>query len=193
MNSKRLSIIFLPALLLVFLVVGCAPHLGATIETPEVPVTQIKSDARARLGTYVALQGIEDGRRLGLSEEPTEYTQPAGAVRETVEAAIRDAFREHGISILDTAPVQMKTTVREWKSQVSASTTSSIDSKAVLYVELFDPTGKRMYSGTYEGTRSSQFPVINRTDVKDSLGLAMANCIGHIIDDPKIMEMIASY
>lgn len=173
--------------------VGCAPHLGATIETPEVPLTEIKSDTRARLGSYVAIQSIEDSRKLSLQEAQPEYTQPAGAVKETVEAAIRDSFRDHGISILDTAPVQMKTYVREWKSQVKSSTTTSIESKAVLYVELFDPSGKRMYSGTYEGTRSSQFPVVNRTDVKDSLGLAMANCISHIIDDPKIMEIIGSY
>ncbi len=172
---------------------ACAPHLGATIETPEVPLGEIKTETRARLGSFIAMQGLEDRRPAPSSEIKPEYTQPAGPVTETVEAALRDAFKEHGITVLDTAPVGLKAEIREWKSKVKVQTNTAIESKAVLAIELFDPTGKRIYSGTYEGSRSSQFPVVNRIDVKDSLGLAMANCISHILDDPKVMEIIGSY
>ena len=190
-RSKKFSLGLLCGLLLS--ASACAPHLGPTIETPDVPVSQIKSDVRARMGTYVALQSVEDARPAPSRDIDSDYTQPVGAVKEIVEAAIKTAFRDHGISVLDTSPVQMTVSIRDWRSQVKVNSSTAIDSKAVVYIELSDPTGKRIYSGTYEGSRSSQFPVVNRVDVQDSLGIAMANCISHVLDDPKILEIIGSY
>lgn len=181
------------AICLLSLVAGCAPHLGPTIETPEVPLSEIKGDNRARLGSYIAVQKVEDKRAGITRSDNSEYTQPAGAVEEIVEAALRDAFRENGISVLDTAPIQLKAQVREWRSKVKVATMSEIDSKAVIAIELFDPAGKKIYSGTYEGNRSSQFPLVNRIDVKDSLGLAMASCISHVLSDPKFLEIVGSF
>ena len=83
--------------------------------------------------------------------------------------------------------------MRKWRSKVGAKDSSAIDSEATLFVELLDPTGKKIYSGTYNGTRSSQFPVVTRIDVQDSLGLAMANAIEQVISDQQLIEMLGSF
>ncbi len=184
---------FLVGALLVAGLAACSPNLGTTIEAPQVPIAPVKSDARARLGSYVSIQSVEDARPGPSTDTSEKYTEPYGGVNTIVEAGLKNAFRESGIAVIDTAPVTIKAEVRRWRAQVSSKSSSAIDSEATLYVELLDPTGKKIYSGTFNGTRASQFPVVTRVDVQDSLGLAMANAIEQVITDPQLLELLGSF
>jgi len=192
MRSKLVSFC---VLLLISFCAACAPRLGATIEAPQIPPASTKSDARAKLGSYVSIQSVEDtrvGPAVNADETP-DFTEPYGGVNAIVENGIKKAFQEAGIAVVDSAPVTMKAEVRKWRSQVDAKTTGALSSEATLYVELQDPSGKKLYSGTYNGTRASQFPVVTRVDVQDSLGLAMANAIAQIMTDTQFLELLGSY
>ena len=181
--------------LLIASAAACAPKLGATIEAPQIPPTAAKPEARARLGSYIAVTGVSDSR---VGQPPSDssiadFTEPYGGVSAIVENGLKNAFRDAGIAVVDNAPVAMKVEVRKWRAQVDTKSTSAISSEATLFVEMDDPTGKRIYSGTYNGTRSSQFPVVTRVDVQDSLGLAMANAIDQVISDPQLVDLLNSF
>lgn len=186
---------FLASVLLSLGVASCAPTLGKTIEAPQIPVVASKPEARARLGSYIAVTAVQDARtgQPATDSAVADYTEPYGGVTNIVETGLKNAFRDAGIAVVDTAPVSIKAEVRKWRAQVDTKSTSAISSEATLFVEVDDPTGKRIYSGTYNGTRSSQFPVVTRIDVQDSLGLAMANAIEQVISDPQLVELLNSF
>lgn len=177
----------------VILFTGCAAQVGSTIEAPEIPPIAMADDARARLGSYIAIQEIVDSRQELKDDDTTRVTQPFGGVSGIIKTGLRNAFRDAGISVIDSSPIELRAEVRKWQAEVSAKGTSTLSSEATLYVELIDPSGKKVFTGSYNGTRSSQFPVITRVDVKDSLGLSMANAISQLVADPKLIEMISSY
>jgi hypothetical protein len=145
------------------------------------------------LGSYVTVQAVTDERRALSTEEVARFTEPHGNVTQNVEAALSDSLRERGISVVDTAPVKIKVEIRGWKSEVTMSTTPELTSEATLYVELFDAFGKRVYSGTYTGTRFSQFPVVTRNDMKDSLAFAMSSAIEQLVGDEQLLNHIGGY
>ncbi|MFN8390178.1 MAG: YajG family lipoprotein [Bdellovibrionota bacterium] len=179
------------------LLTSCAPNLGSTIEAPQLPPTSAdpasRPEARARLGSYVTVQEVVDSRN-GISADADENTtEPYGGVNVIVENGLKNAFRDAGVGVTDSAPISIKAQVTKWRAHVNAKGTSAINSEATLFVEVYDPSGKRIYSGTYNGSRSSQFPVVTRVDVKDSLGLAMNNAISQVIADPQLLELLASF
>ncbi len=176
----------------IVLLSACAPNLGGTIDAPSIPSVSPKGDARARLGSYLSIQTVEDARTKGISGE-AGYTEPAGKVTQIVEDGIKNAFRENGISILDSAPVSLRTEIRQWRAKVTSAAQAEIDSEATIFVEALDPAGKVIYSGTYTGNRSSKFPIVSRIDVQDSLGLAMANAIGQAVADPAFLNVLSAY
>lgn len=173
-------------------IAGCAVSPGRTVETPEIPAVAPSGEARARLGSYLAIQAVEDRRDSSQSAD-SGFTEPFGRVGASVEEGIKNAFRENGISILETAPLSLKAEIRKWRTKVDSRANTMMSSEATLYVELVDPSGKKMYSGSYNGTRSSQFPVVTRVDVQDSLALAMANAIGQVVNDPELLNVLSSY
>ena len=176
----------------VVLMSACAPSLGGTIDAPTIPSVAPKGDARARLGSYLSIQTVEDARSKGISGE-AGYTEPAGKVTQIVEDGIKSAFRENGISILDSAPVTLRTEIRQWRAKVTSTAQAEIQSEATIFVEALDPAGHVIYSGTYTGERSSKFPIVSRIDVQDSLGLAMANAIGQAVADPAFLNVLSAY
>lgn len=189
---RRLGVSAFVACTLIGTLTGCAVNPGRTVETPSIPAVAAKGEARARLGSYLAIEGVED-RRDSSTASNEGFTEPFGRVGSSVEEGIKSAFRENGISILETAPVTLHAEVRKWRTKVGSGAQTMLDSEATVYVELKDPSGKRLFSGSYNGTRSSQFPVVTRVDVQDSLALAMANAIGQIVSDPGLLNVLSSY
>lgn len=171
---------------------GCAVSPGRTVETPEIPPIAANGESRARLGSYLAVQSVEDRRDASPSSD-AGFTEPFGRVGASVEEGLKNAFRENGISILETAPLTLRTEIRKWRTKVDSKANTMLNSEATLFVELVDPSGKKIYSGSYNGTRASQFPVVTRVDVQDSLALAMANAIGQVVSDPELLNVLSSY
>ena len=172
---------------------ACAPTPGPTIDTPSIPIAKTNAEIRGRLGTYVTIQGVIDTRRSLIGDELSKYTEPQGNVTEAVENALSDSLRERGVSVTNDAPVKIKAEIRSWKSEIVVSASPTLTSDASLYVEMFDASGGRLYSGSYNGTRSSQFPIVTRQDMKDSLGLAMSSAIEQLLADEQLLNHIGGY
>ena len=185
---KRISLLLI-AFSVVF--VGCAAYVGRAVDVPEIPSAVKEGDARARLSSSIAVGEIRDAREV--PEEGSNYTEPAGDVASAVKSALERTLTDKGMILSLDAPVTVTGEVREWRSSVSARTTSQIQSEAALAIEVRDPSNKKLYSGVYHGSRSSQFPVASAGDVQDSLGLAMSQAIAQMLQDKDLLNVISSY
>ena len=169
---------------------GCAPTVGPQVDAPEIPV--VAKTGSIKSGVRVALQGALDVRPAIVADPDSEsVTQPAGPVASQVEDGLRKALEMNGIAELPSAPVAMRAEIRKWQAQVSARDTGKLSSEASLFVELIDGTGQRIYSGNYVGNRASSFPLISASDIRESLGLAMASAIDQMMSDPKLIEKLS--
>lgn len=171
---------------------GCAPHVGSVIEVPQIPHATAPAEAETRLNTAVAIDEIKDVRQSVMPSDPQStvgnYTSPEGQVGEAVQTALTDALMEKGVAVSSTAPLRVWGEVRKWRTQVVTKTTSAIDSEAALYIEVLDSSGKRLYSGTYHGSRASSFPVASASDIRASLGMAMSQAIGQVVEDEEFLN-----
>lgn len=171
---------------------SCAPNLGKSIESPEsIPTTASTNAPRARLGSYTSIAEVSDQREIADNEE--DFTQPLGDVKQVVENGIKEAFREAGIAVIEDAPLALKTEIKKWRSNIKSKVNTTVTSEASLLVTLTDPSGKKIFTGTYNGNRNSEFPVVNREDVKDSLSLAMSQAISQMLSDKQLLEILGSY
>ena len=73
---------------------------------------------------------------------------------------------------------------------VTATTTSSIQSEASIFLEVLNDKGQRIYSSTFSGTRQSRFPLAKPSDIQLSLGLAMQQAIEQMLNDQQFMNAL---
>lgn len=192
MKISKLVLLFV--LCLLHVIGGCVANVGQTIETPEIPAAATRTEARARLGSYVSIQGVQDLRTYSSQTPSSEnFTEPQGGTTTAVETGLKNALRDAGISVLESAPITLRAEIKKWRAQVTSKASSNLASEATIYVELLDPSGRKLYTGSYNGTRSSQFPVITRIDIKDSLGLAMSNALSQLVADEQLLNIVSSY
>ena len=62
-----------------------------------------------------------------------------------------------------------------------------------MYVEVRDPTNKRIYSGEYSGTASKEHPNLDEKDVSETLGTAMQQAINQLFADQQLMDILQSF
>lgn len=182
----------LPLALLLLASFGCSRSIGRNVEVPDIPSAE-EPAARSKLDVSVNVAEFKDVRDniAGVdSDSGVSYTEPQGSVTGAVEEAVAQALGARGVLLGGDAPLTVWGEVRKWRSRVETTTISKIESEASLYVEVVDSSGTRRYSGTYHGSRTSQFPIASATDVRQSLGLAMAQAIDQMLDDEEFLNAL---
>lgn len=177
-------------LILVVLISACSPAVGPTVSAPEIPVPAI-NEARGRLNAQVAIDAVTDLRNQEPIEVSKDYTTPNGESVAVIEKAVADALASRGISVSEDAPRKVRIGIKQWRTRVTATATSSIASEAAITVEVVDQNEKRIFTGSYRGERSSQFPVASVPDIKDSLGLSMSAAITGMLDDDDFINSLS--
>ena len=190
-------IMFLRRLVILAYLLGlsaCSVHVGPTMEVPSVPAPTVKPGEGRDLKLGVSLGSIKDARSSATREDTSspegKYTEPAGDVAAAVKTALASALADQGVRLRPNAPLTIFGEVRRWRTQAAATTTTSIHSEAALYVEVVDRSGNRVYSGTYHGSRASEFPIATLSDIKESLGLAMSEAIAQLFDDEEFITAL---
>lgn len=176
---------------------ACSQHVGESISVPEIPIEEARNNSRARLSTQVSLADFKDVRGAldndnDSSEQPGNFTQPQGEVTRAVQKALETALLEKGVQVSGASKVSMWGEVRKWQANIHTTTRSKIISEASLFLELLDRDGKRVYSGTYHGSRASEFISASTEDIKYSLGLAMSQAIDQALADEELISALWS-
>ena len=177
-------------LLPILFCLACAMRVDSSYPVPAIP--EIDSQKTSSLhGLSISVQPFLDARLPAIQDKVNvSITQPEGEVEQTVELAFVEALQSQGAVLDGNGEKSIVGEIRRWDSKVAASTSGTIDSNATIYLEVKDAAGKSLFSGEYHGSRSSQFPVIAKQDVGDSLGLAMSEAITQAIRDKNLQRIL---
>ena len=182
----------LPIVIAFFALVSCSPSLKSTMAVPFVPEPAAGKAAKA--GITVALDEVRDART---SDALALYGQrsipPEGQVAPAVRSALESALRRDGITISDSAPLVLTVEIRKWVSNVRSGVPSTADTEAELFVKVFDPANKMIYSGTYSGTASQSSTSLGEPEVRSTLGMAMSEAINQLASDSQLVNLLASF
>ena len=172
--------------------VGCAADVGGRIEAPDVPA-QASNGAALGFGTLaVSSVNVSDARNLyNEDDSQRDMVMPDENVEPNLEKALVQGLQSRQIAIDPGAPRRLQVDVQKWQNVNEAKLTSTLSSEASISVSVLGPQGDRLFSGTYQGSRESTFPLSSREDIKDSLGLAMSQAISGMLGDTDLMRALA--
>jgi Uncharacterized lipoprotein len=164
---------------------SCAPSLDPLIEIPEVP--SVKNTSLSSLSRAVSVSPAIDLREE--SNDP-EMTEPDSQAARKLEDALIESLTSSGVSVAPNSSIVILPKIKTWRSKIQIKDTGTISSEAAIEVEISTSSGKKIYSGNYAGNRQSQFPLINKADVQDSLGYAMQSALEQFLKDGKVVAVL---
>ena len=167
--------------------ISCVAAVGPLIDVPYIPIAENSSDV---LPILVRLGQIRDVRNVpqensGFQNNSGKVT-PEGNVGENVEKALAKAIEVRGGSLDSSADIILTGELRSWSCQTKGSTSGTLNSESSLYLEVRKRSGQKVFSGVFQGVRSSQFPFVSAADIKDSLGFALAQSIDQALNDQSL-------
>jgi hypothetical protein len=186
-----MKIRFIVATIFLGFLSSCSAQIGSSIEVPQIALEVAEDGYSSSQDLEVNFSGIIDRREFLMDQANAgEVTQPDGDVAGEIEKALLNGLKTKGVEVSIGSLRTLSGEVIKWRTKVTTKATSLIDSEASLLLEVKDELGKRIYSGTYSGLRSSEFPIVTRVDVKDSLAIAMTKAIEEALNDPRLMEAL---
>ncbi len=169
---------------LLLLFSACVSSLGTEVEPEEELLNKFSNSAKLPSGIQVSVIEVLDAREEVATEEGgTRKLNAGGAVDELVEKALVDAFTTNGSEVTPTATNQIRGQIRDWHVEITGAATGKLSSTASLYIETLAPDGKVLFSGMYNGSRASEFPIVSRQDVGQSLSISMNEAITQLMSD----------
>lgn len=171
---------------------ACIANVGNSVGVPDVSQLVKTTESRPSFLGRVSIGEIADVRSHSLTtNDGKQVTEPNGDVSQKLAEALAQVLLTRGIEVVENAPLKLNGKVLRWHSLVTGVGGGSLSSEASLQVELIDNTGGAVRTGTYHGSRSSQFPIISRNDIEDSLAIAMSEALEHLAQDKSLIEQIS--
>ncbi|HMO17810.1 MAG TPA: YajG family lipoprotein [Oligoflexia bacterium] len=161
--------------------------MGPYVSVPRMP--NPTSNSGDYLPVVVNIRPFKDMRLLERIEQSENIT-PEGDVSDVVTGYLESALKTRGVTFDSSSPITLTGEIRTWSAEARGSSTGELKSEATVYVEVIQ-SGLRKFSGTYQGARSSQFPIVTPQDISDSLGLAMSQAIDQAISDSSLRRALA--
>lgn len=173
---------------------GCGPSLESQIPVPHIPTPEIaeKLSGERRMLVFVD-EFLDERESMAFVEGEDETAQAEGELARGVQSAVRRALETKGFTVTDEAPLVLSGEVREWRAKVDDGFPPEVASRAVLFVSVFDPANKRVFSGEYSGTATVKQASMSQKDVQEAMGLAMSQAVSQIVSDEKLVRLLRSF
>lgn len=173
--------------------VSCVTTVGPFIALPNIPPSKVQDGDV--LSLILSVKSFRDVRIVSETsstmQEGVRRVSPEGDVSQIVTAAFSEALRARGTSVDSSAPTTIQGEIRSWNAETRGSSVGELKSEASIYIEVIT-SGTRTFSGVYQGSRSSQFPVVTSSDIQDSLGFAMEQAIDQALIDSSLRRALSS-
>ncbi len=197
LSAKSASRCFVVAMgLLVSSLISCGPSLGNLIEVPSLNIAKkLNPTVRLTNNTFLSVDEFTDTR-----PSPTiavvdgkKDVKTTGEVLPVVVSGLKDSLGNAGFTFSDSAPVIIAGEVRKWSAEVQGRLPTKLSAEGQLYLEVFDPANKKIYSGVYNGFSSMESSSITEADLKRTLSGAMEETIRQIMADRQLLALLQSY
>lgn len=174
---------------------ACSPSYRPTLEVPKVTVT-LKKDPVIDPGqsAFVFVDQFQDGRAdTALASIDGKPMQPEGSVVASVVEALKSALETRGFAFSESAPVMLSGQLRQWHAKVTGSLPTKVAAEAAVFVEILDPSNRRIYSGLYKGFSSMESSSISHLDIQQTLAASLDEALRQIATDKQLVTLLASY
>lgn len=173
---------------------SCVLHLQPSLAVPHIPLLGKGETMNKTVQTYIYVDDVRDNRSSGvIAEIEGEESYPSTAIGSPVKEALMNALQQKGFTMSESAPVIISGEVRQWIATVKGRLPAKVNSEASLYLEVFDPASKQVYSGVYHGSAGLEYPTLDEEQIKEVLGTSMALAINQILSDQQLMDLLASF
>lgn len=186
--------------MILFIVLGFAScgatSLGSQLSVPTVPVPSSGLFVRTvPEDSVLSLKALNDARReTKIAVHRLRAIEPTSRVSIVVDEVMKTAFQQKGFSLSASAPLVVSGEIREWVADVGGpELRGGALGKAVLYLQIFDPSNKKIYSGTYQGTAEFVKSSIKDKDVQQVLAESMSEAVAQIFSDQKLIDVLTSF
>jgi uncharacterized lipoprotein YajG len=192
-KNMKLRYSSIPLVAIVLLLAACGPYLSRSMEVPDIAVTDVGAEVRGMFKPAVTVEEFVDSRESPvLVDRKGEQTEISGSIGKRVSEAIETALERKGFQVGGVGPIFVRGEVLKWKSDVDSTMQGRLNSEAQIGVQLYSSAGRRVYSGVFNGSASSESPVISNTDVSTSLGKSMAEAIEQFLTDQDFLNAAVS-
>ncbi len=192
MKNRNFNFQFPLLFILLFFLSGCSSSVHSIVPVPKIPPA-VKKNAMGTIPGHpvVFVDQIKDARSVNyFVDNRGSYSSAAGDLTLSVSEGLKQALKDTGFELEESAPVIVTGEIRDWVATLGRG---GVSSRAKLYIEVYDPANKKIYSGTYEGFSDFDNPSINTEDVTQSLGTAMAETISQVLGDQKLLGLLSSF
>ncbi len=180
--------------LVVLGLVSCGPNFVNPVIAPEAPLEAVDVKPRAKSEGQFYLKSFEDSRSL---KDLTSYDGKSYYTDSDLTLVGREGLSrilgKAGFSSSKESAIFIKGKLIEWTADVIDGYPSLISSKAKIYIELIDPTDRRIYSGSYSGAAELQAPGLSNDELRKSLSLAMEKALEQVAKDKGVVNVLTSY
>ncbi len=175
--------------------ISCSTRVGGTIHLSKIPTVEI--DHGSKITASDAALFIDELRDTRPESQVADFNGRSifsdSAFDLLVKESLQQTFRQKGFVISDSAAVVLSGEIRQWHAEITGGVPGTVKSKASIFLEVFDPANRRVYTGTYQGTASVERASINDKDVNVSLTTAMQQAIRQVVLDEQLVKLLSSF
>ena len=193
-HNKTMKHFLLPFIFLATIISACGPTLQQEIQLITIPEPTLKAPPEFSSQPSVSVGLFRDVRHGNFVVRNYDtLVRPANPVNFEVEDVIRRTLVNAGFQVDNSAPVVLRGEIREWVVDIKNKMPITLNSRAVLFVEVIGPNDKRIYSGVYRGNSYFEKAVVENRDVQDMLNRSMTGAVSQIMSDSKLIGILSSF
>ena len=153
---------------IILLLTSCVTSIEPIVKVPPVV---IESSRALFLGQSANISSI-NFQDLRLTDEVVSpgFVSPEGDISGALSKSLKSALQDREVVFRKDSSTEIKGSVNIWEAHFEGTASITLRSEAAISVNVIK-SGRSIYNGTYNGVRSSSFPIVGAQDVQDSLGL----------------------
>ncbi|MCC6953210.1 MAG: hypothetical protein IT290_03750 [Deltaproteobacteria bacterium] len=173
---------------------GRSSGVGGRIAPPAVNVARIEVQPDGNGSGSVSIDQFEDTRPgTELAAYEGSLVQPESDIVPNVRTALTTVLEKKGIMVSDTAPLVIGVEIREWKVNVSRGFQTKAEATAGVFIRVFDPANKLIYSGLYRGNAHLQQSSMKEPELADVLSTSMSEALAQVTRDGPLLQLLRSF
>lgn len=179
---------------LVIFLFACGPQFNNPVLAPDASLATVELKGKAGSEGRFYLKNFEDIRKdLSLVTLDGESYKTDSDLTLVVREALSRILVKSGYSSSKESAIFIKGKLIDWKAEVKDGYPSTLVSSAKVYLELMDPTDRRVYSGTYAGEAELQAPGMDNNDLRKALSMGMEKALEQVVKDKGFVSILSSY
>ncbi len=187
----KIKYLFIP---IVLFFGACGPNFSNPVLAPEPSLESVELKVKKQVEGRFYLKSFEDIRK---DQNFIKYNGQNFKCDSDLTLVVREALSRilvrSGFQASKKSAIFIKGKLVDWNAEVQDGFPGTLISQVKVYLELMDPTGRRIYSGTYSGQAELQAPGLDNNDLRQALSLGMEKALEQVALDKGFVSVLKAY